>query len=96
MSTVVILVYVGLLLAGGWMGFKKAGSRVSLVTSLVASVLLLATWALPAAAAEVARHVVMGLLLVAFLGRWAKTRRFMPSGLLVTLTAMAWLLLTVS
>lgn len=96
MQTAIILVYVALLLGGGWMGFRKAGSRVSLITSAVAAVILLATLALPAGVAGIVRHVVFGLLLAAFIVRLAKTRKFMPSGLLVLLTGVAWLLVALS
>ena len=91
MPDTVLWIYIALLLAGGLMGYLKAKSKVSLITStvfaavLTACALHLITW----------RHlpdVVMGLLLVVFGMRLAKTRKFMPSGLMLGLTALALVL----
>ena len=88
MPDTVLWIYIGLLLGGGLMGYLKAKSKVSLIASaafaavLTASGLHLVAWPhLP--------NVVMGLLLLVFGMRLAKTRKFMPSGLMLGLTALA-------
>ena len=81
-------VYVALLVAGGVMGFVKAGSKASLISSVV--------FAIPLAlrAAGVLRvpflaEGVIGFLLVFFGMRLAKGGKFMPAGLMVILSVVA-------
>ena len=88
----VLWAYIILLLAGGLIGFFKANSKVSLITSTVfAAILVLA--ALPGIFQPVfARNlvnVVLALLLVVFAVRLAKTKKFMPSGLMLVVTIAA-------
>lgn len=77
-------VYVGLLVAGGLLGFIKAGSKASLVASLVSAVplVLVVLKVLPL----IAGQVVMGLLIAVFAVRWSKTRRAMPGAPMILLT----------
>lgn len=77
------------------MGFAKAGSKVSLITSSVAALLLLACLFLPVPYAGSVIYVILGLLLVAFVMRLKKTKKFMPSGLLCALTALTLVLVAV-
>ncbi len=88
----VLWIYILLLLAGGLIGFLKAGSKVSLITSAVAAALLILAvipgLLAPALARGVA-DVIMAALLVVFAIRLAKTRKFMPSGLMLVITALA-------
>jgi uncharacterized membrane protein (UPF0136 family) len=88
----VLWIYVLLLLAGGLIGFLKAGSKVSLITSAVAAAALILT-AIPGlfgkGLARGLADVIMAALLVVFALRLAKTRRFMPSGLMLAITALA-------
>jgi uncharacterized membrane protein (UPF0136 family) len=88
----ILWVYIILLLVGGVIGFLKAGSKVSLITSSIASALLiLAT--LPGVLTVASRRnladVIMAVLLVVFAIRLAKTKKFMPSGMLLVLTLAA-------
>lgn len=94
MFTGILIGYVVLLIAGGWMGFRKAGSKVSLITSAVSGAILAlcALQVLPASL-RVAQ-VVLGLLLLVFVMRLVKTRKFMPSGMLTGLTAITLALIT--
>ena len=95
-DNIVFWTYIILLLAGGLMGFFKAGSKVSLVTSAVAAALLVLTRLhgifQPAFGRNLAT-VIMALLLVVFAVRLAKTKKFIPSGLMLVLTAVVLALL---
>ena len=88
----VLWIYILLLLAGGLIGFLKAGSKVSLITSAISAAALVLT-AIPGLLAPgLARglaDVIMVALLVVFAIRLAKTKKFMPSGLMLVITAVA-------
>ena len=88
----VLWTYIILLLVGGLFGFFKAGSKVSLITSAVAAALLIVTTShaifQPAFATALA-DVIMAALLVVFAIRLTKTRKFMPSGLMLAVTVVA-------
>ena len=84
----VLWVYILLLLVGGLFGFFKAGSKVSLITSAV-SAAILALCALKIVFLPYMADVVMILLLVVFAIRLAKTKKFMPSGMMLAVTAVA-------
>jgi uncharacterized membrane protein (UPF0136 family) len=83
----VLWVYIVLLVAGGVMGFLKAGSKMSLLTSLAfASVLALCN-----ANIIQVRHledIILAILIVFFGLRFAKNKKFMPMGLMAILTAV--------
>jgi len=88
----VLWIYIVLLLVGGLIGFFKAKSKVSLLTSAVfAAVLVLAI--LPGvfqpAIVRILVNVVLALLLVVFSVRLAKTKKIMPSGLMLVVTIAA-------
>lgn len=88
----ILWIYIVLLLVGGLIGFLKAGSKVSLITSSVAAALLIIT-AIPGllghGMARGLADVIMAVLLVVFAIRLTKTRKFMPSGLLLVVTVAA-------
>jgi len=88
----VLWIYIILLLAGGLIGFLKAGSKVSLVTSAVAAAALVMS-AIPGllgpALARGLADAIMAVLLVVFAIRLGKTRKFMPSGLMLIITVLA-------
>jgi uncharacterized membrane protein (UPF0136 family) len=84
---VVLWVYIVLLLAGGVMGLVKAGSKISLITSATFAVLL-ALCALGIIRPFYVADVLVGLLVVVFGMRFAKGRKFMPSGLMLGLSAV--------
>ena len=91
-QTKVLWAYIILLLVGGLIGFFKAKSKVSLITSAVfAAVLVLTT--LPNVFQRTFAgnlvNVIMALLLVVFAVRLAKTKKFMPSGLMLVVTIVA-------
>ncbi len=83
--TTVLWVYIMLLVAGGLVGFFKAGSK----ASLIASAGFAATLILCAIGVIFQPHVadiILAVLLVFFAMRLAKTKKFMPNGLMVVLT----------
>jgi uncharacterized membrane protein (UPF0136 family) len=89
----VLWAYIVLLLVGGLIGFFKAKSKVSLITSAVfAAVLVLAV--LPGVF-QPAFARILALLLVVFAIRLAKTKKFMPSGLMLVVTMAALALLNI-
>ncbi len=91
-SNTILWIYIILLLAGGLIGFLKAGSKVSLITSAVFAALLIVA-AIPsllqAGARQIIIEVIMAVLLVVFAMRLAKTKKFMPSGLMLVVTIAA-------
>lgn len=91
MANTILWVYIVLLIAGGVAGFLKAGSKVSLITSVVFA-LALALFAAGMIAWPLGANLLLGVLLVVFIVRYVKTRKFMPAGLLILLTAVTLLL----
>ncbi len=88
----ILWIYIILLLVGGLIGFFKAGSKVSLISSAVAAAALVLT-AVPglfgARVASGLADMVMAALLVVFAIRLTKTKKFMPSGLMLVITGLA-------
>ncbi len=91
-AIVVLWVYIVLLLVGGLIGFLKAKSQISLVTSVTAAAVL-ALAAVPGILAPTFAQnltaVIMVALLIVFAVRLAKTKKFMPSGLMLVITGLA-------
>ena len=88
----VLWIYIVLLVVGGLIGFFKAKSKVSLIMSVAfAAVLVLA--AVPNLFDLNFRkglaNVLMAALLVVFGMRLAKTKKFMPAGLMLVVTIIA-------
>jgi uncharacterized membrane protein (UPF0136 family) len=94
----VLWVYIILLLAGGLIGFFKAKSKISLVSSSVFAALLILTTLpgvfAPRFALNLA-NVILVVLLVVFAMRLGKTRKFMPSGLILVSTVAVLMVLNV-
>jgi uncharacterized membrane protein (UPF0136 family) len=91
----ILWIYIVLLLVGGMIGFLKAGSKISLITSSVAAALLVLT-TMPGVFTPIFRRdladVIMAVLLVVFAIRLTKTKKFMPSGLMLVVTLAALVL----
>lgn len=91
-AIIVLWVYIALLLLGGVMGFVKARSRISLITSAVFAIAL-ALCALRVIPSMPVAHGLVFLLLIVFVIRLVKTKKFMPSGLMTILSAATLLAL---
>lgn len=93
---VVLGVYAALLGAGGVMGFVKAGSRPSLIAGLASAGVALALLGLSIGRGRLAFSLgaVLALtLLTMFAARFARGRKFMPSGLMTLVSLVAFALL---
>jgi uncharacterized membrane protein (UPF0136 family) len=91
-ATKILWIYIVLLLIGGLIGFYKGKSKASLITSAVfAAVLALTTvpGVFQTGFALGLANTAMAVLLVVFAIRLAQTKKFMPSGLMLVVTALA-------
>jgi uncharacterized membrane protein (UPF0136 family) len=88
-ANLILWIYIVLLVVGGLIGFLKAKSQVSLIMSVAFAAALILT-AVPGVFApglgNVLTNVIMAMLLVVFAVRLTKTKKFMPSGLMLVLT----------
>lgn len=88
---IVMGVYGVLLIAGGMMGYVKSKSRVSLFAGAIAGGLCVgATWLSldqPAEGFTIGSLVAL-LLTGVFINRFAKTRKFMPAGMILVMSAI--------
>jgi len=88
-ATKVLWIYIILLLVGGLIGFFKAKSKMSLITSVVFAVLLALTTLRGVFQPQFARifaTILLAALGIVFTIRFVKTNKFMPSGLMLVLT----------
>lgn len=91
-ANTVLWVYIVLLLVGGLIGFYKAKSQVSLIMSSIFAALLVLT-AVPGIFerrfAMDLSNTIMAVVLVVFAIRLAKTKKFMPAGMMLVVTVAA-------
>jgi uncharacterized membrane protein (UPF0136 family) len=84
----VLWIYIVLLVIGGLIGFLKAKSNVSLIMS-VAFAAALSLCAAGVIFQPYVADLLLAALLVVFGLRLAKTKKFMPAGLMLLLTIVA-------
>ena len=86
---VTTFVYGALVLAGGWIGYRKASSRPSLITGAISAALLFLAAILSARGNPAGDRIalIVALVLAAFFGyRLARGRKLMPAGLMVVIS----------
>jgi uncharacterized membrane protein (UPF0136 family) len=97
-ASFVILVYAGILVIGGFIGWRLSGSRMSFTSSLISAALLSVAYRLSRIAPRpgylLGTAICLGLAAM-FGVRLKKTGKFVPSGILLLLSAavaitLAW------
>ena len=99
MQNTVLWIYIVLLLVGGLIGFFKGKSQVSLVMSAVFAALLIlcaVSGVLDVNLRKNLANVLMAALVVVFAIRLAKTKKFMPAGMMLAVTILALALRNIS
>lgn len=96
-ASVLLLLYAAMLVAGGWIGFLKAKSRPSLIAGHISGAIMLVCMALIFSGQGVKAGCILATLtslaLAIFFGkRFAKSRKFMPGGLMAIVSAGVFLL----
>ncbi len=87
----VLWIYIVLLVIGGLIGFLKGKSQVSLIMSVVFAALL-SLCALGIIFQAYVADILLALLLIVFGMRLAKTKKFMPAGMMLVVTLLALIL----
>lgn len=86
-----LLIYAILVTMGGIIGFLKAKSKVSLLSGIVSGAILLTAYSVSNRNFKdgcLFGLITTGVLLAVFSIRLAKTKKFMPSGLMLILSAI--------
>ncbi|MGK7933940.1 MAG: TMEM14 family protein [Microcystaceae cyanobacterium] len=85
-AAIATLLYGILALIGGILGYLKARSQPSLISGLVSGILLIGTGLLQLAGIGWGKWLAVAItlaLIVVFIIRWRKTRKWMPAGIMV-------------
>lgn len=86
LGIITALVYGTITLIGGIIGYKKAESKVSLISGGVSGVILIVAGILQLVGQNwglILATLVAGVLVIVFLGRLVKTKKVMPAGMMV-------------
>ena len=98
-ASIATIAYAAILIAGGIVGWRVSGSRISLTMSLASAALLAVAYRIsltsPAGGSLMGAIVALALTVV-FALRLRKTGKFMPAGMMLALSAIVALLLGVS
>jgi uncharacterized membrane protein (UPF0136 family) len=87
----ILWIYIVLLVIGGLIGFLKAKSKISLITSILFAVILgfvAVDQPKPIFSVEWSWGILSFLALIFFI-RLLRTKKFMPSGMMLLITAVA-------
>jgi uncharacterized membrane protein (UPF0136 family) len=90
----ILWIYIVLLVIGGVIGFVKAKSKPSLIASSIFAVAL-ALVNLRIVEVKNLADILLSLLIVVFAMRYAKTKKFMPAGMMIILTVVTLVLMHV-
>lgn len=90
-ANTVLWIYIVLLVVGGLIGFLKAKSKVSLIMSASFAALLVLC-ALGIIFQPYVADILLAALLIVFAMRLAKTKKFMPAGMMLIVTLVALVL----
>lgn len=85
-SIIFTFIYGVLSMVGGFIGFKQAQSKMSLISGSISGILLLIAGLLliqDIAAGQWLSRIVSLILVIVFITRLVKTKKFMPAGLMV-------------
>lgn len=91
-----LLVYAVLMSVGGIIGFRKSQSKASLIAGLGSGIALVGAYVASMSNIQVGLYCGIGItwaLLIVFGIRIAKTKKFMPSGMLLAISAIEELVL---
>ncbi|MEN9205274.1 MAG: TMEM14 family protein [Thermostichales cyanobacterium BF4_bins_65] len=96
MIQLILATYGILVMIGGWLGYRQAGSRKSLLSGLISGLVLLlaagiSLWQRPVGLGI--GLVTAGILTGVFWGRWRATGKLMPAGLMLGFSGSIALLL---
>jgi uncharacterized membrane protein (UPF0136 family) len=92
-AKILLTIYGVLMLVGGWIGYAKAGSKASLITGIVSGILILIGVYLSGPQETFGQQfltVITALLTFVFVIRLIKTHSFMPSGMLLIMSLIAF------
>jgi len=85
-AKIAVILYGLLSIVGGVIGYKTAGSKVSLISGSISGVLLFIggiasflgqSWGL------ILATIITAILIIVFIARLLKTKKFMPAGLMI-------------
>lgn len=96
MAAYVVLTYGILVIAGGFMGYAKAKSKPSLIAGGIFGVIVIIAALLMLKLNPIGSYLALAasvFLLLFFSRRFSATKKFMPSGLMVTLSLVTVLTL---
>jgi len=88
---IVLIVYGVIVTAGGAMGFRMAGSRVSLIMGCVSGLMLDLSGVMVLLGKTGGAYFGMGVtgaLVLVFAMRYAKTRKMMPAGMMLAVSVV--------
>ncbi len=92
-----ILVYALAVAMGGIFGYLKAKSKTSLISGLVSGLALFIAWFLSRTAPLLGLRtatVIAAVLVVVFITRLIRTRKFIPAGLMMSFSLVATIVFT--
>ncbi|BDA66794.1 hypothetical protein RIVM261_055840 [Rivularia sp. IAM M-261] len=96
LATIITFTYGILSIVGGIIGYKQAGSKISLISGAISGLLLIIAGILQLQGQSygfVFAGVITGILVIVFALRLQKTRKFMPAGLMTVLGVVTLLVI---